>query len=72
MKRISVLGSTGSIGVQTLNVAEKHNFSVTALAAGGGNLKLLEEQARKFSPKLVAVFDEKAAKDLKLSLPIPI
>lgn len=68
MKKITVLGSTGSIGVQTLAIAEKHGFNVTALAAGGGNLKLLEEQARKFSPKLVAVFNEKAAADLKISL----
>lgn len=65
MKKISVLGSTGSIGVQTLAVAEKHGFRITALAAGGGNLKLLEEQARKFLPDFVAVFDEKAAEDLK-------
>ncbi len=68
MKKISVLGSTGSIGVQTLTVAEKHGFEVVALAAGGRNLDLLEKQARKFSPKVVAVLNENAANDLKVRL----
>ena len=68
MKRISLLGSTGSIGVQTLNVAEKMEYKVVALAAGGKNLSLLEKQARKFHPEYIAVFDEKAAKELKILL----
>lgn len=68
MKTISVLGSTGSIGVQTLEVARKHGFKISALAAGGRNLKLLEKQAREFSPKTVAVFDDEAAKNLKIAL----
>ena len=66
--KISVLGSTGSIGVQALEVAEKLGYCVCALAAGGERLELLEQQARKFNPQLVAVFCEEAAKALKLKL----
>lgn len=68
MKKISVLGSTGSIGVQTLDVARKHGFDIVALAAGGRNTELLEKQAREFSPKLVCVFDETKANELKIKL----
>ncbi|MCQ4021866.1 MULTISPECIES: 1-deoxy-D-xylulose-5-phosphate reductoisomerase [unclassified Ruminococcus] len=64
---LSILGSTGSIGTQALQVCEKLNIRVTALAAGG-NIKLLEQQARKFRPSLVAVFDEKKAPMLKAAL----
>ena len=64
---LSVLGSTGSIGTQALEVCEKLNIRVTALAAGG-NTELLEKQARKFKPSLVAVFDEKKASLLKAAL----
>lgn len=64
---LSVLGSTGSIGTQALEVCEKLNIRVTALAAGG-NIELLEKQARKFKPSLVAVFDEKKASLLKAAL----
>ena len=67
MKRLSVLGSTGSIGTQTLDVCRNLGFSVVALAAGS-NIELLEKQAREFRPKLVAVFDEKAAKGLSIAL----
>ncbi|WP_283607649.1 1-deoxy-D-xylulose-5-phosphate reductoisomerase [Faecalispora anaeroviscerum] len=63
-KKISLLGSTGSIGRQTLEVARMHGFSVCALAAHS-NIKLLEEQIREFRPALAAVFDEKAARDLR-------
>lgn len=63
-KRLSILGSTGSIGTQALDVAEKLNFPITALAAYS-NIKLLEEQIRKFRPSLAAVYDEKAAADLR-------
>ena len=67
MKRLSVLGSTGSIGTQTLDVCRKLGFKVEALAAGS-NDELLEKQAREFSPKLVAMYDEKAAKRLSIAL----
>lgn len=64
---ISILGSTGSIGTQTLDVARKFGFKVTALAANT-NIELIEKQAREFSPAVVALFDEDAAKDLKYRL----
>ena len=65
MKKISILGSTGSIGTQTLDVVREHgDIEVTALA-GGGNVKLLEEQMRRFRPKLVAVWTEEKAKELR-------
>ncbi len=67
MKKISLLGSTGSIGTQCLEVAKKYGFSVGALCANN-NIKLLEEQARLFKPGFVAVFNEEKAKDLKLRL----
>ena len=52
MKRIAILGSTGSIGTQTLEVVENNqDIQVTALAAGS-NIRLLEEQIRKFHPTL--------------------
>lgn len=58
MKRIGILGSTGSIGVNALQVVrdQKDFFRVTVLAAGS-NIKLLEEQAREFKPELVALAD---------------
>lgn len=64
MKKISVLGSTGSIGTQTLSVARHLSLDVTALAAYQ-NIKLLEEQIRQFKPKVVCVVKEEAARDLK-------
>lgn len=65
MKKIAILGSTGSIGTQTLQVVEANqDIAVTALAAGS-NIKLLEEQIRKFHPKLVCVWEETAAKELQ-------
>ena len=67
MKRLSILGSTGSIGTQTLDVCRKLGFDVVALAAGS-NDKLLEEQAREFRPKFVAMYDEAAAKRLSIAL----
>lgn len=76
MKNIAILGSTGSIGTQTLSVVEEHaaDFSVVALACGN-NIRLLEEQMRKFHPGLVAVWDEKAAESLRVrtaDLNIPV
>ncbi len=66
-KRIALLGSTGSIGTQSLEVCEKHNIRVTALSAHK-NVKLMEEQARKFKPLTVCMTDEKAYTSLKQSL----
>ena len=64
MKTISLIGSTGSIGLQTLDVCRKHNIKVAALAANS-SVKLLEEQAREFKPKLVCVYEEKLYSDLR-------
>ena len=65
MKKIAILGSTGSIGTQTLEVVENNgDIQVTALAAGS-NIVLLEQQIRKFHPKLACVWDEKKAADLR-------
>ncbi len=68
MKRcLSILGSTGSIGTQTLDVVRGLNLRVCALAANA-NTALLENQIREFKPQLVAVFDLNAAKSLKLAV----
>ncbi len=67
-KNLTLLGSTGSIGVQSLDVARKNNINITALSAGGGRIDLLEQQAREFKPKTVAVFSENGAKELKSRL----
>ena len=67
MKKLIILGSTGSIGVQALEVAERNGYKVTALAAGK-NTELLEKQARKFKPDIVAVSETQAANDLKVRL----
>lgn len=64
-KKIAVLGSTGSIGTQTLEIVRANNdIRVTALAAGS-NITLLESQIREFKPELAVVWDEKKAKELK-------
>ncbi len=62
---LAVLGSTGSIGVQALEVAELSGFKVKTLTANS-RVDIIEEQIRKFSPETVAVADEKAAADLKI------
>ncbi len=67
MKSIIILGSTGSIGTQALEVCVRQGYTVVGLAAGG-NIELLEQQARKFKVKAVAVFNEQKAKDLKIKL----
>lgn len=68
MKKIAILGSTGSIGTQTLQVVEEQkDLEVVALSCGG-NIKLLEEQIRKFSPKLVSVWEEKDAVALRQNI----
>ena len=65
MKTIAVLGSTGSIGTQTLEVARANGDLKIAALAAGRNVKLLEKQIREFSPKVVAVWEEAAAIELK-------
>ncbi len=67
MKCLSVLGSTGSIGTQTLDVCKRLGFRVKALAAGS-NAELLEKQARQFHPEIVAAYNEEAAKLIKIAL----
>ena len=65
MKQIAILGSTGSIGTQTLEVVrENGDIQVLAMAAGN-NIGLLEDQIREFHPKLVAVWSEEKAKELR-------
>ncbi|MBR6542561.1 MAG: 1-deoxy-D-xylulose-5-phosphate reductoisomerase [Anaerotignum sp.] len=65
MRKISILGSTGSIGTQTLEVVEVlEDINVMAIT-GNSNINLLEDQARKFQPELVAVMDKKNAEILK-------
>ena len=66
-KSIVVLGSTGSIGVKALRIAKNLNIAVKGLAVSG-NIQLLEAQAREFSPNVVAVFEETAAKTLRENL----
>lgn len=68
MKKIAILGSTGSIGTQTLDVVRANGDIQVMGISAGRNITKLEEQAREFSPKLVAVWDEKAAEDLKVRL----
>lgn len=64
MKKIAILGSTGSIGTQTLEVVQsQEDMEVVALSAGS-NIKLLEEQIRKVRPQLAVVYDKKKAKEL--------
>ncbi len=69
MKRLIILGSTGSIGTQALDIvrANPDKYEVVAIAAGS-NAELLEKQAREFGVKTVALFDEKVARELKIKL----
>ena len=68
MKNIAVLGSTGSIGTQTLDVARNNeDIRIVALSAGS-NIELLEQQAREFSPEVVSVADERDAEKLRKKL----
>ena len=65
MKKIAILGSTGSIGTQTLDIVrEQGDIQVVAMAAGS-NISLLEAQMREFKPSLVSVWDEKKASELR-------
>lgn len=67
MKNIVILGSTGSIGTQTLDVCRMHGFGVKALSAGS-NVELLEKQAREFHPEYVCIFHEEYYPDMKQRL----
>ncbi len=68
MRKIAILGSTGSIGTQTLDVVREHgDIEVVALSCGS-NIRLVEEQVREFKPKLVSVWDEKDAISLRTAL----
>ena len=66
-KTLAVLGSTGSIGVQALEVAQLMNFEIVALTANS-RIDIIEQQIRKFNPKFAAVADEKAAAELKVKV----
>ncbi|MBM6828430.1 1-deoxy-D-xylulose-5-phosphate reductoisomerase [Anaerotignum lactatifermentans] len=68
MRAISILGSTGSIGTQTLDVVEVLGDIRVAGISGNHNIDLLEQQVRKFRPRLVAVMDEAGARELKIRL----
>ena len=68
MKKIAILGSTGSIGTQTLDVVRANGDIEVLGISAGRNVKLLEEQAREVHPQLIAVWEEVAAKDLAVRL----
>ena len=68
MKKIAILGSTGSIGTQTLEVVRANGDIQVLGISAGKNIKTLEEQAREFSPRLVAVWEESAAAELRIKL----
>ncbi len=66
-KNISILGSTGSIGVQSLDVCRMHGYKIKCLTANS-NVELMERQAREFKPELVCMMSEKSAEELKTRL----
>ncbi len=68
MKTIAVLGSTGSIGTQTLEVVRANKDLKIAALAAGRNIKMLEAQIREFSPRVAAVWEEEAAKELRIAV----
>lgn len=68
MKNIAILGSTGSIGTQTLDVVRKNNDLRVVAVSAGRSVEKLEEQIREFHPLLAAVWDDKAAEDLKIRI----
>lgn len=67
MKRVSILGSTGSIGTQSIEVCEKHGLEIIAIAAHS-SIDMLEEQARKHHPKYVGIFRDDKYEELKSRL----
>ncbi len=68
MKKIGILGSTGSIGTQTLEVVRDNDDIQVAGLAAGANIELLEKQIREFKPEMVSVMDEAGAKDLAVRI----
>lgn len=68
MKKIAILGSTGSIGTQTLEVVRVNKDIEVVGMAAGNNISLLEEQIREFSPKTVAVWSEEKARELRVRI----
>jgi len=68
MKKIAILGSTGSIGTQTLDIVESNQDLAVISLAAGSNIDLLEKQIRKFKPRLAAVWDIERAKQLKANV----
>ena len=68
MKTIAVLGATGSIGTQTLEVARANKDIKIAALSAGRNIKLLEAQIREFQPRLAAVWEEKDAQALRTAV----
>ena len=68
MKNVAIIGSTGSIGTQTLEIARANDDLNIAALAAGKNVKLLEQQAREFSPEIVGIWSEKDAASLRQSL----
>jgi len=71
MKQLSILGSTGSIGTQTLDIVRENpnDFKIVALTTNK-NIQLLKKQIEEFKPELVCVFDKEAADNLKIEIPI--
>ena len=67
-KKIAVLGSTGSIGTQTLEIAREYKGIKIEAMSAHSNIDLIEKQAREFKPKTVCITDEEKAKDLKIKL----
>ncbi len=66
MKNISILGSTGSIGTQALDIVRNNNDLKVAALAAGSNIDMLEKQIREFEPQLACVFNENKAAELKI------
>ncbi len=68
MKKLAILGSTGSIGMQTLEICRNHPELVVKALAAGSRIDLLESQIREFAPELVCVFKEEAARELAVKV----
>lgn len=68
IKKIAILGSTGSIGTQTLDIVRNNEDLEVAALAAGSNVALMEEQIREFKPKIAAMWSEKAAEELKVKV----
>src|SRR3989338_8076168 len=71
VKSLSILGSTGSIGTQTLDIVRQHpdKFKAVALSCNS-NIELLKKQIEEFKPEVVAVYDEEKADELKADIPV--